>query len=123
MDCIFCKIVNGEIPSKILFEDDLVMVIMDNNPTVNGHVLIIPKKHYTDYQELTPEILEHIFEIAKTIGPKIMQKLNAESLTLLINYVEDQKVKHFHLHLLPNFSQRENTNLKSIDEIFTILKN
>lgn len=123
MDCIFCKIVNGEIPSKILFEDDLVMVIMDNNPTVNGHVLIIPKKHYTDYQELTPEILEHIFEIAKTIGPKIMQKLNAESLTLLINYGEDQKVKHFHLHLMPNFSQRENTNLKSIDEIFTILKN
>lgn len=123
MDCIFCKIVNGEIPSKILFEDDLVMVIMDNNPTVNGHALIIPKKHYTDYQELTSEILEHIFKIAKTTGPKIMQKLNAESLTLLINYGEDQKVKHFHLHLLPNFSKKENTNLKSIDEIFTILKN
>ena len=122
MDCIFCKIANGEIPSKKIFEDDLVMVIMDANPSVDGHVLIIPKKHYTDYQELDSNITTHIFEVAKKIGPKIMQKLNAESLTLLINYGEDQKVKHFHMHLLPNFGTRDSIATKPNDEIYTILK-
>ncbi len=123
MDCIFCKIANGEIPSKILFEDDFVVVIMDTNPTVNGHSLIIPKKHYTDYQELDQEILTHIFDIAKTIGPKIMEKLGAKSLTLLVNYGDDQKIKHFHLHLLPDFGIRESAATKTTEEIFAILKN
>ena len=122
MDCIFCKIAKGEIPSKKIFEDDLVMVIMDANPSVDGHVLIIPKKHYTDYQELDSNITTHIFEVAKKIGPKIMQKLNAESLTLLINYGEDQKVKHFHMHLLPNFGTRDSMATKPNDEFYTILK-
>ena len=49
MDCIFCKIINKEIPSKVLYEDDLVLVIMDVNPVSDGHVLILPKKHYEDY--------------------------------------------------------------------------
>lgn len=122
MDCIFCKIANGEIPSKVLYEDEMVLVIMDANPSVDGHVLIIPKKHYTDYQELDNNITTHIFEVAKKIGPKIMQKLNAESLTLLINYGEDQKVKHFHMHLLPNFGTRDSIATKPNDEIYTILK-
>lgn len=122
MDCIFCKIANGEIPSKILFEDELVVVIMDANPTVDGHSLIIPKKHYTDYQELDNEILTHIFEVAKKIGPKIMEKLGAKSLTLLVNYGDDQKIKHFHLHLLPDFGIRESTTTKTSEEIFAILK-
>ena len=122
MDCIFCKIVNGTIPSKVIFEDNLVMVFMDNNPAVNGHLLIIPKEHYTDYQELPEKMLSHIFDIAKDLGPKIMQKLNAESLTLLVNYGEDKKVKNFNLQLLPNIHKKENSSLKSTDDIFTILK-
>lgn len=101
MDCIFCKIANGELPSKVLYEDDLVMVIMDANPIVDGHTLVIPKKHYTDYMELDADILVHIFDVAKMMGKKLMGKLNADSVTLLINYGEDQKVKH--LHLLPCF--------------------
>jgi len=123
MDCIFCKIVNGEIPANVLYEDELVMVIMDANPVVDGHSLIIPKKHYTDYQELDSEIITHVFDIAKTMGKKIMEKLNAKSLTLLVNYGDDQKVKHFHLHLLPEFgSEAPNRCTKSKEEIYEILK-
>lgn len=122
MDCIFCKIINKEIPSKILYEDEYVVVIMDIDPTVDGHSLIIPKKHYTDYQELDNEILTHIFDVAKKMGKKIMNKLNANSLTLLINYGDDQKVKHFHLHLLPNFGTSQNHLTKSVEDIFNILK-
>lgn len=122
MDCIFCKIANGEIPSKKIFEDDLVMVIMDANPSVDGHTLIIPKKHYTDYQELNNEMTTHIFNVAQKIGPKIMEKLNAKSLTLLINYGQDQQVKHFHLHLLPDFGTRDSSATKTNDEIYAKLK-
>ena len=122
MECIFCKIANGELPSKILYEDNIVMVIMDNNPSVDGHALIIPKKHYTSYMELNNETLNHIFDVARNMGPKIMEKLNKESLTLLINYGDDQKVKHFHLHLLPNFGLRESNITKSAEEIYRILK-
>ncbi len=122
MDCIFCKIANGEIPSKVLYEDEIVLVIMDNNPSVDGHALIIPKKHYTSFMELDNETLSHIFDVARNIGPKIMEKLSKDSLTLLINYGEDQKVKHFHLHLLPNFGTREGTATKTNEEIYHILK-
>ena len=122
MDCIFCKIVNGEIPSKVLFEDEFVMAIMDANPNVDGHVLIIPKKHYTDYQELDSKILIHIFDIAKKLGPSIMKKLNAKALTLLVNYGDSQQVKHFHMHILPDFGPNESKAKKESAEIYNILK-
>ena len=51
MDCIFCKIINGEIPSKRVYEDDKVIAILDVNPVVDGHTLVIPKKHIKDYKE------------------------------------------------------------------------
>ena len=122
MDCIFCKIIKGEIPSKVLYEDELVKVIMDVNPTVDGHALIIPKKHYTDYLELDQDIITHIWDVAKKMGPSIMDKLKAKSLTLLVNFGDDQKVKHFHMHLLPNFGTMESKATKTSEEIFSILK-
>ena len=108
MDCIFCKIIKGEIPSKTLYEDELVKVIMDVNPVSDGHVLVISKKHYTDYLELDEEILKHIYAIAKDLGVKFMNKLQAKSLTLLVNYGDAQQVKHFHLHLIPELNVNEN---------------
>lgn len=122
MDCIFCKIIKGEIPSKVLYEDELVKVIMDVNPTVDGHALIIPKKHYTDYLELDQDIITHIWDAAKKMGPSIMDKLKAKSLTLLVNFGDDQQVKHFHMHLLPNFGTMESKATKTSEEIFSILK-
>lgn len=123
MDCIFCKIANGEIPANVLYEDELVKVIMDANPVVDGHSLIIPKKHYTDYQELDSEIITHVFDVAKTMGKKLMEKLNAKSLTLLVNYGDDQKVKHFHMHLLPEFgTDAPSRCVKTKEDIYAILK-
>lgn len=122
MECIFCKIVQGEIPSKVLYEDEFLKVIMDINPTVDGHALIIPKKHYTDYVELDPNIITHIWEVAQKIGPSIMEKMQASSLSLLVNFGDDQQVKHFHMHLLPNFGTMEEKATKKVEEVFSILK-
>ena len=123
MDCIFCKIAKKEIASNILYEDNDLMVIMDLHPVNDGHVLVIPKKHYTDYMELDKEMAFNMLKVAQEIGPKIMNKLDKRALTLLVNYGTDQEVKHLHLHLIPNFSKRNNTKVKNVKETFEILKN
>lgn len=124
MDCIFCKIANGELPSKTLYEDDVVMVIMDASPIRDGHTLIIPKKHFTDFMELDEDTTKHIFTVAKRMTKVLMEKLNANSVTLLINYGDDQKVKHYHLHLLPDFGTTDVSLAKrSIEENYSLIKN
>lgn len=120
-DCIFCKIIKGEIPSKKIYEDDVVSVIMDINPKVDGHVLVIPKTHVTDYTELSDELLKHIYKVAKELTPTLMDKLNATALTFVVNYGDSQEVKHFHLHLLPNYLVKDGCE-KTVDEVYEIIK-
>lgn len=120
-DCIFCKIIKGEIPSRKLYEDDQVVVIMDANPQVDGHSLVIPKKHVTDIMDLSNDELTYIFKIAKETSNKLMKKLNSRGLTYCINYGDSQVVKHFHLHLLPDYSIKKKSD-KTIEEVFDMLK-
>lgn len=119
-NCIFCKIINGEIPSKRIYEDDKVIVMMDINPVVDGHVLVIPKEHKTDFTELDSELLNHIYDVAKKLTPQLLEKLECNSMTFTVNYGDAQVVKHFHLHLLPNYGRSEAA--KSVDEVFEIIK-
>lgn len=119
-DCIFCKILSGEIPSKKLYEDDKVIVIMDVNPKVDGHALIIPKEHVTDFVEISDELLTHVYKVAREVSKKIMTKLNATALTLGVNYGDSQVVKHFHMHLLPNYEVSTAGN--NVEDIYNILK-
>ena len=119
MDCIFCKIANKEIASKILYENDLVVVIMDLNPVSDGHSLVIPKKHYTDIEEVDNEMLVEMFRVAKMIGKKLEEKLNCKALTYLINYGDDQQVKHLHLHVIPNYQQSlKNHQVTDLDTVY-----
>ncbi len=123
MDCIFCKIINKEIPSKVIYEDDKVLVMLDINPVSDGHALVIPKKHIEDILEVDNETLDYMFKIAKSLMPKIMEKLEAKSLTMLINYGDDQQVKHLHLHLIPDYAKGlNNKNVGDIDKVYEILK-
>ena len=103
----FHTLYKKEIPSNILYEDNNLMVIMDNNPVNNGHVLIIPKKHFEDYLALDDDTVQHMLKVAKELGPSLMQKVGASSLTLIVNYGDAQKVKHLHLHLIPNYEHRK----------------
>ena len=119
-NCIFCKILSGEIPSKRLYEDDKVIVIMDVNPKVDGHSLVIPKEHVTDFKEASNELISHMFDVARDMTDKLMTKLDAKAITLGINYGDSQVVKHLHLHLLPNF-EIKNASMP-VDEVYDILK-
>lgn len=119
-DCIFCKIINGDIPSKKLYEDDKVLVILDVNPKVDGHSLVIPKEHVTDFMEINDELLTHVYKVARDVSKTLMTKLDATALTLGVNYGDSQVVKHFHLHLLPNYEVKKAS--MSLDEVYSILK-
>ena len=106
-ECLFCKIIKKEIESKILYEDEDILVFMDAFPNVEGHALVIPKKHYEDIYEIDDETLCKMFKIARIKAKDIMNKLDKKSATFLFNYGEDQAIKHAHLHILPNFIKKE----------------
>ncbi len=117
MECLFCKIINGEVPTLKLYEDDLVMVIMDAYPNVDGHTLIIPKKHYDTFMDLPSDLVVHINEIAKKYTKHIMERLNAKELSICVNYGNAQKIKHYHMHLLPNHGTRSELEVTKVYEV------
>lgn len=121
MDCLFCKIINGEIPTKKLYEDDLVIAFLDAFPNVDGHTLIVPKKHYDSFLDIPEDLIAHIHSVAKKIAPILIDKMGAKAFSLRVNYGETQVIKHFHLHLLPNYDVKKSAE-KSVDEIYDILK-
>jgi histidine triad (HIT) family protein len=122
-DCLFCKIIKGEIDSKVIYEDELVKVVLDAFPNVSGHALIIPKKHYENYLEIPDELLLHITSLSKKIGPMLMEKMHKKSLTLLVNYGDSQAIKHYHFHLLPGYGKETDSKILSRDEAYKIIMN
>lgn len=114
---IFCKIIKGEISGKKVFEDDIVMVIMDVNPVSNGHCLVIPKVHYQDLYDIDIKTLNHILKIARDVSKILIEKLSCDGVTLVQNNGSIQEVKHFHLHLIPKYEGKDKVDL-SIDDVF-----
>lgn len=119
-DCLFCKIAKGEAKSSIIYEDTDIMVILDAYPDTDGHALVIPKKHYEDIYAVDEDILMKMFQVAKKICKKQMDKLDKSALTFLINYGDSQAIKHIHLHLLPNFNKKSHNLSK--EEVYELLK-
>lgn len=128
MDCIFCKIINGEIPSYTVYEDDVVKVFLDINPNTNGHMLIIPKKHFINIVDLDDETMSHIFRVQKEMYNLVKEKLGAEGATFAQNNDLGQDVKHYHMHLIPRYqndgwiNSYDENNKNNVEEIFNKLK-
>ena len=104
-NCIFCKIANGEIPSKTLYEDESFRVILDLGPVTKGHALILPKDHYADLYELPEETAAGVMRLAKREMTLMTEKLNCDGFNLMQNNKEaaGQTVPHFHMHLIPRY--------------------
>ena len=103
--CIFCKIANGEIPSKTIYEDEKFRVILDLGPATKGHALILPKDHYANIYELPEEMAGNVMKLAKKMATQITEKLGCEGFNLVQNNgnLAGQTVYHFHLHLIPRY--------------------
>lgn len=97
-NCIFCKIVSGEIPSPRTYEDDKLIAFLDIRPKAPGHTLLVPKEHYQWFYELPDELSDHLFRVSKKLAIELKEKHNAGLVKLSI--VGDQ-VPHVHVHLVP----------------------
>lgn len=102
-NCIFCKIANGQIPSRTVYEDEEFRVILDLNQAMKGHALILPKAHYQDLTALPDDLAAKAMILAKKVGIASMKALDAKAFNLLQNNgaLASQTVMHFHLHVLP----------------------
>lgn len=132
-DCVFCKIIKGDIPSFTIYEDELFKVILDRFPARPGHALIIPKAHYKDVFELPEEVARLLYPLAKKMAVKIKEAVGAEGMNILQNNgeVAGQSVYHFHLHLIPrnagdgvtlNKSSNSETTLEELEAVLNAIQ-
>lgn len=119
MNCIFCKIMNNEIPSKTIWENDYFKAILDINPVCDGHTLIIPKKHYEDIFALNSLHQNELFKAIQAVSNILIKALDLKGCSFSINYGDKQEVKHFHCHIMPDYHIKPK---KNIDEIYQIIK-
>jgi len=105
VDCIFCKIVKGEIPAKIIQETTKSLAFMDAFPLAKGHSLVIPKNHYEKLQEIPPEENAELFETVRNVLSKVDKLTNATLIALHNGKDSGQEVPHVHIHLIPRSKQ------------------
>lgn len=116
--CVFCNITNKIWDSKIVYEDEDVMAILDLSQQTIGHTLIMPKKHYENLIEIPADLLAKISTIAQDLAKKYQAKLGADGFNLVnnCNVVAGQSVMHFHMHLIPRYNN-DNSKLMFINNI------
>jgi histidine triad (HIT) family protein len=104
-DCLFCKIVAGDIPSVRVHEDERTVAFMDINPATRGHVLVVPREHAADVLAIDPEDLKAVVLAAKGLAQRVRDKLGADGVNLLnsTGSVAWQTVFHFHMHVIPRY--------------------
>ena len=105
-ECLFCKIVAGEIPAQIVDEDERTVAFMDINPATRGHALVVPRNHFRNLLELESEDLEATVIAAQRLARRAEQKLGADGINLLNSCGQAawQTVFHFHIHVIPRYS-------------------
>lgn len=116
MNCIFCKIINGEIPCYKVYEDEKVLAFLDISQASKGHTLIVPKTHFANMLECDEETVAYMYKIANKLGNQIVNSLGAKGMNILtnINEVAGQTVKHFHIHLLPRYNDEDGVKIDFI---------
>ncbi len=119
-DCIFCKIINGDIPSKKIYEDDVVKVIMNINPEENGDLLVILKRHAENFTKLKDEEVVHINHVLKNMSDLLHERLNTKGFEVITNSGVCQEIKHFHVHLTPGYDTEQ--PIVDLDIIYDKLK-
>ena len=128
-ECIFCKIKNKDIPSKIIFENDSHLAFLDIFPISKGHTIIIPKNHYSNIEEINDYELAEIFKIVRKISILIHEKLKIDGYNILQNNfpAAGQVINHFHVHIIPRnindskFKMKIPRNQATEDELNEVL--
>jgi histidine triad (HIT) family protein len=104
-DCIFCKVLRGEIPSERVYEDERAIGVMDINPWTRGHAVVFPRKHATDLFEIGDEELGHVAVAAKRVATAVRDRLDCDGVNLLQSNGRAawQTIFHLHVHVIPRY--------------------
>lgn len=110
MNCLFCKIINGEIPCYKIYEDEYTLAFLDIAKDVDGHTLVIPKKHVANIFECESETLHHVMNTVKLIANHYVKNCGFSGINIINNNGEcaEQTINHFHIHIIP---RNENDNI------------
>lgn len=115
-DCVFCDIVSGEIDAHVVFENDHALAFLDANPIVDGHTVIVPKKHLERFSEMPRELIGGTFYAVREVNRAILTGLDAEGTNVGLNDGEaaGQAIPHTHVHVIPRYSDDGGGSLHSI---------
>lgn len=104
-DCLFCKIVAGQLPATVVDEDERTVTFMDINPATRGHALVVPRTHAADLLEIAPEDLDACARAAQRLARRAKERLKADGVNLLnsCGRAAWQTVHHFHIHVIPRY--------------------
>jgi histidine triad (HIT) family protein len=104
-DCVFCKIISGELPGQIVAEDERTVAFMDISPATRGHALVVPRVHVRDLLEIGPEDLTAVALAAQRLAVRARDRLDADGVNLLnsCGRAAWQTVFHFHIHVIPRY--------------------
>ncbi|MEX0656371.1 MAG: HIT family protein [Nitrosopumilaceae archaeon] len=131
MDCIFCKIVDGTIPTRIILESEKSLAFLDAFPLASGHSLVIPKKHYEKVQQMPPDENSDLFRLVQKVTEKVEALTNAELIAIHNGKESGQEIPHVHVHIIPRserdgaasvhsmFRNRPKLSDKEFDDILT----
>ena len=125
-DCIFCKIVNNEIPSKKISENDKAVAFLDLYPVSLGHTIVIPKKHFDSFSECDDEYLCAVSKLAKQVANTLKEaNLGIEGFNYLSNEkaIAGQVINHYHFHVIPKYKQDKGFKTQHIEDEFTEQQN
>jgi len=105
MSCIFCRIVDGDLPSRTVYESDEALAFLDANPLTAGHTLVVPRDHYETVGDLPPGTAGAVFEAVSAVTPRVEAAVDADATTVAVNNGEaaGQEVPHTHVHIVPRF--------------------
>ena len=136
LTCIFCKIIKGQIPARILNQDDLAVAMLDAFPLADGHTLVVPKIHYSKIQDMDRDTSASVFSLVRKISADPGEAVNVNSTTIAIHNGKEagQEIPHLHVHIIPRtkddgagpvhsmFENRPSLNTDQFDLIYRNIK-
>jgi len=117
MDCLFCKIVNKEIPAYIIHEDDQVIAFLDIYPEASGHILVIPKRHFKDVTDVDIDTIGEIWQIIKLCYDKLNFNLKPDGIKIVQNNKSFQEIMHLHFHIVPGYKKDPELSLEEVKDL------
>ena len=100
-NCLFCRIVSGELPATIVYEDDNSVAFLDHRPLFHGHTLLVPREHFETLGDVSPSLIDPYFQAAQLLSRVVESAMDAEGTFVAMNNRVSQSVPHLHVHIVP----------------------